>query len=198
MVSFLKNIPSELTDEELVYSYRSTGDLDILSKLYQRYMSLVYGVCLNFLKDPEDAKDGVMSIYEELIIKLQKHEVTQFKGWLYQLCKNYCLMILRTEKKMIKSQIDVSLVQSEGTVHLNGELDKEENFKHMYFCLAQLIPDQRKVLELFYLEIKCYNEIVSLTGIEWKQVKSLIQNGRRNLKICMDKQMNEINAFNKT
>ena len=189
---FLKNIPvTNAPDDELVQSYRSTGDLKILSELYQRYMDLVYGVCLKYLKEPGEAKDAVLSIFEQLISKLQKHEVNYFKAWLYQVSKNHCLMILRSEQKFRKAQIDVSLMQNEEPVHLNGELEKEENFKHMHFCLGQLVAEQKNVLELFYLDGKCYNEIVALTGIEWNKVRSFIQNGRRNLKICMDKQMNK-------
>ena len=189
---FLKNIPvTDAPDDELVQSYRSTGDLKILSELYQRYMDLVYGVCLKYLKEPGEAKDAVLSIFEQLISKLQKHEVNYFKAWLYQVSKNHCLMILRSEQKFRKAQIDVSLMQNEEPVHLNGELEKEDNFKHMHFCLGQLVAEQKNVLELFYLDGKCYNEIVARTGIEWNKVRSFIQNGRRNLKICMDKQMNK-------
>ena len=191
-MTFLKNIPvNTAPDDELVQSYKATVDLRVLSELYQRYMDLVYGVCLQYLKDPENAKDSVLMIFEELVIKLQKHEVNNFKGWLYQLSKNHCLMILRSEKKFTKTQMDVSLMQNEEPVHLNGELEKEENFKQLHYCLGQLVAEQKSVLELFYLEEKCYNEIVSLTGIEWNKVRSFIQNGRRNLKLCMDKQMSK-------
>ena len=188
---FFKNIPATTApDEDLIQSYKSTGDLNILSDLYQRYMDLVYGVCLKYLKDSENAKDAVLAIFEELVTKLKKHEVTNFKGWLYQLSKNHCLMILRSEKKFSKAQFDVSLMQNEETLHLNGVLEKEQNFKHLQYCLGQLVAEQKNVLELFYMEGKCYNEIVTITGIDWNKVRSFIQNGRRNLKICMDKQMN--------
>lgn len=191
-MTFLKNIPvNAAPDDELVHAYKSSGDLKVLAELYQRYMDLVYGVSLKYLKDPENAKDSVLNIFEELMIKLQKHEVNNFKGWLYQLSKNHCLMILRSNKKFTKAQIDVSLMQNEETVHLNGELEKEENFKQLHYCLGQLVAEQKNVLELFYLQGKCYNDIVSLTGIEWSKVRSFIQNGRRNLKICMDKQMSK-------
>jgi len=162
--------------------------MTLLGELYQRYMELVYGVCLKYLKDTENAKDSTLAIFEELITKLQKHEVENFKSWLYQVAKNHCLMLLRSEKKFAKSNVEVALVQNEETVHLNGVLEKEENFQQLSFCLDQLNKEQRRVLELFYLEQKCYKEIVELTAIEWNQVRSYIQNGRRNLKICMEKQ----------
>lgn len=162
--------------------------MESLGELYQRYMDLVYGVCLKYLKDPEDAKDSTLNIFEELITKLQKHEVENFKSWLYQVAKNHCLMLLRSEKKFSKSNIDPADMQNEETLHLNGVLEKEQNFQQLSFCLEQLNKEQRKALELFYLEQKCYKEIVEQTGIEWNQVRSFIQNGRRNLKICMEKQ----------
>lgn len=182
---------STLPDDELVEKYKSTGDVNILADLYQRYMELVYGVCLKYLKDEENAKDAVINIYEELVLKLQKYPVNNFKAWLYQLAKNHCLMKLRSDKKFSKVSIDVSLMQNEDPVHLNGVMEKEEHFKQMQICLEQLVPEQKQVVELFYLESKCYNEITTITGIEWKKVRSFIQNGRRNLKICMDKQMSE-------
>jgi RNA polymerase sigma-70 factor (ECF subfamily) len=184
---FIKNISSVLPDKELVDQYKKSGELSVLGQLYQRYMELVYGVCLKYLQEPEDAKDCVLNIFEELVNKLQKHEVENFKSWLYQLAKNHCLMRLRSEKRTRHVKIDPAIMQSEENVHLNGELDKEENFKQLEFCLSQLISEQRKVIELFYLQGKCYNQVSEETGIEWNKIRSHIQNGRRNLKLCMEK-----------
>jgi RNA polymerase sigma-70 factor (ECF subfamily) len=157
-------------------------------------MELVYGVCLKYFKESETAKDSVMLIFEELVTKLKKHEVENFRSWLYQLAKNHCLMKLRTPKKLKTVELDPSLMQNEENVHLNGVLsggtpseEKEENLEKLEYCLSTLAEDQKKVIQLFYLEGKCYNEIVDITGYEWDKVRSLIQNGRRNLKICMEK-----------
>jgi RNA polymerase sigma-70 factor (ECF subfamily) len=188
-LAFLKNISSSTaTDNELIDGYKQSHDLTIAGELFQRYMDLVYGVCLKYLKQPDDAQDSVIAIFEELIIKLQKHEIENFKGWLYTLTKNHCLMRLRSEKKHVTVKIDGELVQSEENVHLNGVLEKEENFKQLEYCLGKLGTEQRQIIELFYLEGKCYNEIAAITGIEWNKVRSFIQNGRRNLKICMESQ----------
>jgi RNA polymerase sigma-70 factor (ECF subfamily) len=154
-------------------------------------MELVYGVCLKYLKESEDAKDATINIFEELVVKLQKHEIDQFKGWLYKLAKNHCLMRLRSNKKASFVKTDISLMQLEDNVHLNGALEDETQLEHLQSCLQQLTSEQRQIIELFYLEGKCYNEIVTQTGIEWNKVRSYIQNGRRNLKICMDKKITE-------
>lgn len=188
-MTFLKKISSiSLTDSELIEQYRQSNDLNIAGELFQRYMDLVYGVCLKYLKHPENAQDSVIEIFEELVVKLHKHEVENFKGWLYAVTKNHCLMRLRSEKKQVTVNFDVELVQSEANVHLNGELEKEENLKKLEYCLGQLQNEQRTIVELFYMQGKCYNEITALTGMDWNKVRSYIQNGRRNLKICMEGQ----------
>jgi RNA polymerase sigma factor (sigma-70 family) len=187
-VLFIKTIHNtSLSDKELVALYKQSGDLTVLGELYQRYMELVYGVCLKYFKEPETAKDSVMQIFEELVLKLKKHEVDNFKGWLHQVAKNHCLMQLRTPKNLKTVEMKVELVQSEENVHLNGALEKEENFKKLEYCLGTLTDEQQQAIKLFYLDGKCYNEIVEITGQEWNQVRSFIQNGRRNLKICMER-----------
>jgi RNA polymerase sigma-70 factor (ECF subfamily) len=187
-LAFLKNISSaNQSDTELVFAYRQSGDLKVLGELYQRYMELVYGVCLKYLKEAELAQDAVMQIFEELVSKLKKHEVENFRGWLHQVAKNHCLMQLRTPKNLKTVALPPLLMQNEEDVHLNGVMEKEENFQKLEKCIASLSDEQRTMIKLFYLEGKCYNEIVEITGLEWNHVRSSIQNGRRNLKLCMEK-----------
>ena len=187
-MAFLKNIAnSGASDKELVLGYQQRGDLALLSSLYQRYMDLVYGVCLQYLKDPEPAKDAVMQIFEELVIKLKKHEVDSFKSWLYTLAKNHCLMQLRSQKNKKTVSISPELMQNPDDWHLNGELQKEAAFQKLEQCLQTLPGEQEQTVRLFYLQQKCYNEIAAETGFDWKKVRSHLQNGRRNLKICMEK-----------
>lgn len=171
----------------MIDSYRKSADLTILATLYQRYMDLLYGVCLKYLEEPESAKDAVMAIFEELAQKLLKHEVDNFKGWLYTVAKNYCLMQLRSAKKIKTSELDPDRMQMTENLHLNGIMDKEANLDKLSKCLETLSPEQKSTVELFYLQEKCYKEIGTITGLDWSRVRSHIQNGRRNLKICMEK-----------
>ena len=164
----------------------------VLGELYGRYMELVYGVCLKYFKEPEASKDAVMQVFEELVSKLRKHNVENFRAWLHQVAKNYCLMQLRTPKNLKTVEFNGELMQNSETLHLNAVLEKEENFKRMEDCLDQLAGEQQQAIRLFYLDGKCYNEIVDITGIEWNQVRSFIQNGRRNLKNCMEKEERRI------
>jgi len=188
-LQFLKKISTTTsTDAELVVAYQQKHELDILSLLYQRYMELVYGVCLKYLPDEEAAKDAVMNIFEELINKLKHHQVDNFRGWLHVVAKNHCLMILRSPKNLKTSALNEGIVQFEENVHLNGVMEKEEQLDQMTECLQTLPEEQQRCVELFYLQNKSYNEIVDITGYDWKSVRSYIQNGRRNLKICMENQ----------
>jgi RNA polymerase sigma-70 factor (ECF subfamily) len=184
---FIKNISTTETDKELVAAFKQSGNTDYLSTLYQRYMDLVFGVCLKYFKDAERCKDAVMDIYEELNTKLRQHEVDNFKGWLHVLTRNYCLMQLRSPKNMKTTEFNADFMQSIENTHLNGEvLEKESNFIKLEQCLDTLQEEQKQSVQLFYLENKCYNEIAAITGYDWNKVRSYIQNGRRNLKLCMD------------
>jgi RNA polymerase sigma-70 factor (ECF subfamily) len=193
-LAFLKNISSNLSDAALVAQYRSSDDLSVLGDLYNRYMDMVYGVCLNYLKDPEEAQDAVMAIFEELVGKLRQHQVDNFKSWLYTLAKNHCLMKLRSQKKIPLTKLGDELMQSEADEHLKDVLSREEHFRQLDACMEQLADNQRRVIELFYLQGKCYNEISEETGLEWNNVRSFIQNGRRNLKNCMENERQKIKA----
>lgn len=177
-----------INDLELIEKYQSTQDQYYLAVLFDRYMDLIYATCVKYLENQEDAKDAVMSIYEELNKKLLVHEVQNFKSWVYVLAKNYCLMHLRAEKKAPVTSMDN--MQISNFEHLDHVIDNEATFKKLESCMDMLQKEQEAVIRMFYYEQKCYNEIVEKTGWEWNKVRSLIQNGRRNLKICMEK--NEI------
>jgi len=189
-VTFLKDIPGDLSsDTELISLYKKTNDLKVLGQLYQRYMDLVYGVCLKYLKESEKSKDAVMHIFEELVAKLKKHDVENFKNWLYQVAKNHCLMQLRTPRNLKTTEFNADFMQIEESWHLNGELEKEDQFNQLKQCLEGLAHEQKLTVTLFYMEQKSYQQIAETTGLEWNKVRSYIQNGRRNLKICMEKQI---------
>nr|WP_206022478.1 sigma-70 family RNA polymerase sigma factor [Pseudoflavitalea sp. G-6-1-2] len=162
--------------------------MELLGQLFQRYMDMMYGVCLKYLKDPETAKDAVMQLFEELGKKLSHHQVENVKSWIYTLAKNYCLMQLRSPRNFRTTEFNPEIMQSENETHLNGVLQKEENLQRLENCLQTLSGEQKTTVELFYLQNKCYKEISAETGIDWNKVRSHIQNGRRNLKLCMEKQ----------
>ncbi len=154
-------------------------------------MDLVYGVCLKYFKEAERSKDAVMDIYIELEKKLLQHEVENFRGWLHVLARNYCLMQLRSPKNMKTTEFSANFMQSGENTHLDNEqVIKEENLNRLKHCVESLPAEQQQSVALFYLENKCYNEITAITGYDWNKVRSYIQNGRRNLKICMEQGQN--------
>jgi len=178
--------PASTDDEGLLESYRQSGDLLVLGALFERYMPLLYGVCLKYLKDEEAAKDGVMGIFEELIIKVKQHEIKQFRSWVYVLGRNYCLMQLRSGKRMEEVSLD-EVMEFTPFLHPEENNNKEEALNALERCMKKLTDGQRHSVQLFYLEEKSYKEVVEATGYSMNDVKSYIQNGKRNLKICLEK-----------
>jgi RNA polymerase sigma factor (sigma-70 family) len=190
-LNFITNILTDAqSDKELLKAFKQNNDIKYLSVLYQRYMDLVFGVCLKYFKDAERSKDGVMDIFEELTTKLKVHEVDNFKGWLHTVTRNYCLMQLRSPRNLKTSELNIDFMQSGEPQHLSNEvLEKEESFKQLEACIETLPTEQKQTIELFYLQKKCYNEIAEITGFEWNKVRSFIQNGKRNLKLCIEEKL---------
>ena len=160
--------------------------MEVLAALYHRYMDLTYAVSLKYLKDPEAAKDAVMEVFEELVDTLKRHDVTNFRSWLYTVVKNHCLMKLRSASRNKSVVIDENSMQLKEELHQDVD-EKEWQLQRMSNCIGKLATEQKLTIELFYLQQKCYKEISEITGLDWNKVRSLIQNGLRNLKLCMDK-----------
>lgn len=178
--------PANTDDEALLENYRQSGDLSVLGILFERYMPLLYGVCLKYLKDEEASKDAVMGIFEELIIKVKQHDIKQFRSWVYVLGRNYCLMQLRSGKRMEEVSLD-EVMEFTPFLHPVENNNKEETLNALERCMKKLTEGQRHSVQLFYLEEKSYKEVVEATGYSMNDVKSYIQNGKRNLKICLEK-----------
>ena len=172
-------------DASLIRQYKATGDLAVLGELYDRYMHLVFGVCMKYLQDEETAKDATMDIFEKLVGSLKEHDVQNFKSWLHVVAKNHCLMQLRAARRFSEngSAHDQADVESDAFLHHNREDTTEAQLVLIEKGLAALSGEQKECIELFYLQQKCYKEIAAITGYELKKVKSYIQNGKRNLKI---------------
>lgn len=181
--------PDNTSDDELLNNYRKSGDIAVLGGLFERYVPLIYGVCLKYLKEDDASKDAVMGIFEELIVKVKQHDIKQFRSWVYVLSRNYCLMQLRSGKKVEVISLEEIM---EFTPFLHPEdSKKEEALKALERCMEKLNAAQRQSVDLFYLKEKCYKEIADLTGFTLNDVKSYIQNGKRNLKLCMEKNSGE-------
>ena len=180
---------SLLPDEELIRLYQQSRDSNYVGELYRRYTHLVYGVCLKYLKDPEESKDAVMQIFEQLLGTLKKQEVTHFHNWLHVLTRNHCLMQLRADKT--KEEKMKALTRHGLSADLTGEAENtplllEAKIENLEQGLAQIPAEQRQCVELFYLHQKSYKEIADLTGYDLNKIKSYIQNGKRNLKIYLE------------
>lgn len=180
-----------LSDLELVALYRKTGDKELVGELFRRYTRFVFLVCLNYLDEEEKARDAAMQVFENLFTGLKRHEIRNFKSWLHVVTKNHCLMQLRGEKLQQINRDEWQKVypgDMESPLFLNPYDDKEESLLDLEEAIGKLSKEQRICIELFYLKKKSYHEIVEITGDSYLQVKSHLQNGKRNLKILLTKQ----------
>lgn len=176
-----------LADIELISEYKVSGDPAVVGSLFDRYMTLVYGVCLKYFKDRDESKDAVMQIFEKLMVSLKEHDITNFKSWLYVTSKNHCLMALRAKKGRNFEQISTDFMENGLVLHLEVEPEMESNLAKLEKCIEHLAVEQKDCVTLFYMQQKCYKEIVQITGFDDNKVKSYIQNGKRNLKLCMER-----------
>jgi RNA polymerase sigma-70 factor (ECF subfamily) len=178
------------SDAELIAEYKQTGDLEVLAELFQRYSTLVFGVCLKYFKNKEDSKDAVMQLYEKLITGLKKHEVKNFKSWLHVTTRNYCLMELRKKKIHHESfnfeNSDSDNMEFSLSLHHDDDNMLEMDLQLLTKCIEKLPLNQNTCIRLFFLEEKSYKEVSIDSGFELNKVKSYIQNGRRNLKNCIE------------
>lgn len=177
---------NELDCENLLRDYRKTGDLAIIATVFQHHTALVYGVCLKYLKNRDEAKDATMDLFEKLVIAAKEHSIDYFKGWLYTTARNHCLMRLRGGKNKTFQPLEPADMENQRFLHRDDGTDLEGDLTQLETCLQKLAPDQQTCIRMFFLDGKSYKQIADETGFNLSNVKSYIQNGKRNLRICMD------------
>ncbi len=176
-----KNI-KKLSDEDLILKYKKFEKEEIWGELFKRYATLVYGVCLEYLKNTSESEDATMHLFENLPGHLVKYDIKNFKSWLYRCTKNYCYQLYKKNEKFKTT----SIIDLESSIECVSEhtsvSEEDEVFDKLKIALKGLDEAQKRCLEMFYYEDKSYKEIVSETGYQMSKVKSYIQNGKRNLK----------------
>jgi RNA polymerase sigma factor (sigma-70 family) len=184
---------SNYSDDALIGLFIETGDNRLVGIMYQRYGHLVLGLCIKYLKNKDEAQDAVIQIFTALIDDLRKYKIEYFKSWLYVYSKNFCLMELRKRQSHLKKELELKenshlFMDMPDPEHLK---EKERQIVLMERAIELLNEDQKRCIELFYLQNKSYNEIIEITGYSGNDVKSFIQNGKRNLKLKMEALINE-------
>lgn len=179
-----------ITDSGLLEKFNHDGDNRWLGILLQRYTLLLYGVCMKYLKDEDEAKDAVQQVFLKAIAELQKYPVTYFKSWLYMIAKNHCLMKIRNRQGKIPVALNEELAMTEEDPEgRRNQQDKDKMLDLLPLYLEELSREQQRCVTLFYLDRKSYQEIADSTGYTLMQVKSYIQNGKRNLKMLMERKV---------
>lgn len=178
-----------ITDQELLSRYYDVHDNRLLGILLQRYTMLLLGVCMKYLKNEEAAKDAVQQVFLKVIHELQRYRVQYFKSWLYMIARNHCLMQLRKRGEKYMDNMNENIVADE--MSLSREQEKEQLLSLIEISLTELSGEQQTCIKLFYIDKKSYQQVSEATGFNQMQVKSYIQNGKRNLKILVEKKLRE-------
>ncbi len=186
---FLRKDISKQEDDELLRHYAKSGKTEYFGELYHRYIPLVYGLCLKYLQDADKAQDAVMQLFEELLPKVSGYDIQNFRTWLYSVARNHCLQILRKEHREIPIDFSVQVMESDEVLHLLEEEGDEEQLEALKYCIEKLPEPQRVSITHFFMDEMSYADIVEMTGYSLKGVKSFIQNGKRNLSICVKKRI---------
>jgi RNA polymerase sigma factor (sigma-70 family) len=183
-----------ITDNELLEQFYADRDNKWLGVLLQRYTLLLLGVCMKYLRNEEDARDSVQHVFLKAIAELHKYKVEYFKSWIYMVAKNHCLMRIRDSQGKNPTELTDRMI---GTIEIKEEdknwLEHERTYEFMEESLNELNHEQQQCVTLFYLDKMSYQEIAEKTGYSMMQVKSYIQNGKRNLRIMIEKKLNEVN-----
>lgn len=167
-----------------------SGNTEYFGELYHRYIPLLYGLCLKYLHDEDRAQEAVMQLFEDLLSKVDHYEIKIFKPWLYRVAKNHCLQLLRKENKEIPLDYTINIMESDEFLHLLSEEESsEDQIKALRHCMKELNEEQRTSITHFFLQEMSYADIAEQTGFTLNNVKSHIQNGKRNLKICIKKRI---------
>lgn len=183
---------NHITDQELLAQFYRDRDNELLGVLLQRYTLLLLGVCMKYLKNEEEAKDCVQQVFLKVIQELQKYKVEYFKSWLYMVAKNHCLMKLRDRQGKIPTEINEKLIAApQEETDTQALVQNDHTLELMENSIRELNREQQQCVILFYLQKKSYQEIADETGYTMMQVKSHIQNGKRNLRNLIEKKLKE-------
>ncbi|HKC34718.1 MAG TPA: sigma-70 family RNA polymerase sigma factor [Chitinophagaceae bacterium] len=178
-----------INDQELLERFYADHDNQWLGILLERYTLLLLGVCMKYLKNEELARDSVQQIFLKAITELQKYRVEYFKSWIYMVAKNHCLMQLRNKPGKNTVEVKDSIPAETDETDKESLLLNEKTYEFMGEALKELNTDQQLCVTLFYMEKKSYQQIAEQTGYSMMQVKSHIQNGKRNMRILIEKKM---------
>ncbi len=182
---------NHITDAELLQRFYNDKDQQWIGLLLERYTLLLLGVCMKYLRNEEEAKDSVQQIFLKVLTEVTKYQVDYFKSWLYMIAKNHCLMKLRAKSgKDIREITDDAIAAAEEEDKTNV-IENEKTYALLEEALGELSKEQQQCVILFYLQKNSYTQISERTGYSMMQVKSYIQNGKRNLKQLLDKKMKQ-------
>lgn len=176
--------PKNAREAEWVELFRTTGHNEYFERLYELCRKKVYARCLQLLRNSTEAEDVTHEVFLRAFEKFSSLKGGNFSGWVSKIACNLCLNRIRdgiTHRRLLEeSQLETKALQP---ASVERETIQAEYMRIAHGIIQELQPEQRKVLLLKYLEGLSYREIEQITGYDGNQVRSYLQNARRNFQL---------------
>jgi RNA polymerase sigma-70 factor (ECF subfamily) len=168
------------------------GDTQAMKALYEKYYSLMLGICMRYAGNVFEAEDFVQEGFVAIFKDIRSFSNRgSFEGWLRRVMINNTLMILRKLKKdrmvdkweenninLATPEEDENAEMSFETQIYNADFTKEELIETM-----QLLPEgYRNILNLYVIDRYKHSEIAKLLGISAGTSKSQLSRARSLIK----------------
>lgn len=166
-------------DIELIHGYLRTKDSKFFSVLYQRYAGKVYAKCISLLKEEHLAKDAMQDIFMKIFLKLDQFgEKSKFSTWVYSITYNYCIDLIRKNKKVgsIFSDEMERVADVEDEVHDEELLTMEVN--RLREVLEALPPGDKAILLMKYQDGMQIKEIAAALDKTESAIKMKIKRAK--------------------
>ncbi len=176
----LSNISDASTDEVLVEKYLNTQRGAYFDILYKRYSAKVYARSISMLKDAELAQDAVQEIFIKVLTSISKFQgKSKFSSWLYSITYNYCIDLIRKNKKIKTVAMD-KLGEIED---MHGDIDDKElmetKFEQLKVVLNEMPAQDKTILLMKYQDNMSIREIGELNGKSESATKMQIKRAKQ-------------------
>ncbi len=161
------------------------GDRKSQSEIYQIYAGKLFGICLKYSSNKQEAEDNLHDSFITIFDKVKQfNHQGSFEGWLKRITVNVCLQKYR--KKNV-----LNVVTDEYPDSVEVEIDEDKISLKYLLQLIQELPDRyRIVFNLYVLDGYSHKEIASLLAISIGTSKSNLSRARMNLKEKIESNQN--------
>ncbi len=162
---------------------------ELVEYALSEYESPLIGYACGILRDFDRARDVV----QDTFIRLYQQDIEKVKGglknWLYTVCRNRALDILRKEKRMIVLEESAFSQQISEDANPSESIEKKEKAAQLMGLVSRLKPNQREVIELKFQKGMSYQQISEKTGLTSSNVGFILHHAMKQLRDMIPRTM---------